>query len=99
MVLISVWLILSVGELFAEAPRIEFKGESAGRSQVYKVEILVKLLVGEVENVDSLQAICEAVDTLGSGLTVTIKLKGFPTQFPLFGIMVYVEIPPESTPL
>ena len=81
-------MILDAGELFADAPSIEFAGLTTGKSQVYKVEILVKLLVGDEENGASLQAICDAVETLGSGRTVTNKLNGFPTQFPLLGVMV-----------
>ena len=81
-------VILCAGALFADAPSIELAGLMTGKSQVYKVEILVKLLVGDEENAASLQAICEAVETLGSGRTVTSKLNGLPTQLPLFGVIV-----------
>ena len=40
------WLILCAGELLADAPSIAFAGLNTGKSQVYKVAILLKLLVG-----------------------------------------------------
>ena len=59
----------------------------------------VRLLVGEVENCAPLQAILEAVDTTGKGLTVTTKLNGLPIQLPLLGTMVNVAFAPVLTPV
>jgi hypothetical protein len=59
----------------------------------------VRLLVGEVENCAPLQAILDAVDTTGKGLTVTTKLNGLPIQLPLLGTMLNVAVAPVLIPV
>ena len=90
--------MLWTGEVLAEAPTNALAGTITGSPHVYDVVIPVRLLVGEVENCAPLQAILDAVDTTGKGLTVSTRLKGLPMQFPLLGTTVKVALPPAFTP-
>ena len=91
--------MLWTGDVLAEAPTSALAGTITGNPQVYDVVMPVRLLVGEVENCAPLQAILEAVDTTGKGLTVTTKLNGLPIQLPLLGTMVNVAFAPVLTPV
>jgi hypothetical protein len=95
----KVCVMLCTGDVLAEAPTNALAGTTTGNPQVYDVVMPVRLLVGEVENCAPLQAILDAVDTTGKGLTVTTKLNGLPIQLPLLGTTVNVAFAPVVTPV